>query len=74
MAARKKAIRDKKKLERFQKPKQSNWKWNKDHTKKIPLKSYSSNTKRGKFTSKNTNKSNSRSDRPKFTNKIDKRF
>lgn len=41
-AARKRFL---KKMKKFRpKPKASNWKWNKDHTKKIPLKTYSNNT------------------------------
>ena len=50
-AARKRAFKEKKKLERFekfQKPTGPNWKWNKNHTKKIPLRTYTNNFSRPK--------------------------
>lgn len=53
-AARKRAFKANKKMARQEKPKDSNWKWNKDKTKKIPLKYSTSNKFNNRF--KNTNK------------------
>jgi small subunit ribosomal protein S21 len=43
-AARKRMLKAKKKLGRREKPKNAHWKWNKDKTKKIPLR-YSTTSK-----------------------------
>lgn len=67
-AARKRYL---KKMKKFRpKPSMNNWKWNKDHTKKIPLKTYSGPANTGgkpKF-NKSRNDSNSVGNRPRKYN------
>lgn len=59
-AARKRAFKAMKKMTRKEKPKNLNWKWNKDKTKKIPLKYSSASKFNNRF--KRTN------DKPKTSN------
>ena len=68
-AASKRALKIKKKLERFEKPKMGNWKWNKDHTKKITLRTYTTSNS-NRFRSKNTTNRPYKGNKPKFTNKV----
>lgn len=63
-AARKRLLKLEKKAERskkFEKPSGPNWKWNKDHTIKIPLKSYTSDR------NNNSKSKPYRGNKPRFT-------
>lgn len=54
IAARKRWLKQRKKIERFGKPSSLNFKWNRDHTKKIPLQSNFKGKKVQKNTTYNT--------------------
>lgn len=69
-AAIKRAAKAKKKLERFQKPKQASWKWNKDRTKKIPLRNnYKPGTRPTNSQNKGRNPSYKNNNKPRVTHK-----